>query len=85
MIRTIIQRQTRIAAPLRISMIRNRFYATDKFQERETASENKYIHDKEMAKIKALRDQLDKAQKQLDELEAKAKESKKDVASKDKK
>ncbi|KAJ1668876.1 hypothetical protein EV178_000140 [Coemansia sp. RSA 1646] len=71
MLRSVIQRQTGLVAPLRASLARSRFYATDKFQERETASENKFIHEREAAKLKALKEQLDKAQKQVDEIEAK--------------
>ncbi|KAJ2459136.1 hypothetical protein GGF42_001655 [Coemansia sp. RSA 2424] len=53
--------------------------------ERENAYENKYIRDQEMKKIQALRDQLDKAKKQVDELEAKIGEHHREATAKDQK
>ncbi|KAJ1735829.1 hypothetical protein LPJ61_000335 [Coemansia biformis] len=69
MLRTIFARQARRALPTRTAMLQSRTYV-DKFQERETASENKYIHDKEKAQLEALRAKLAKAAKEVDELEA---------------
>ncbi|KAJ2879254.1 hypothetical protein IWW38_006151 [Coemansia aciculifera] len=84
MLRTIAQRQrTAIVAPIRAAITRQ---YTDKFSERENAYENKYIREQEMKKIQALRDQLDKAKKQVDELEAKIGEHHREsTASKDQK
>ncbi|KAJ2256375.1 hypothetical protein GGI13_001217 [Coemansia sp. RSA 455] len=58
---------------------------TDGFSDRENAFENKYIRDQEMKKIQALRDQLEKAKKQVDELEAKIGEHHREATSKDQK
>ncbi|KAJ1952455.1 hypothetical protein GGI12_006240 [Dipsacomyces acuminosporus] len=70
MLRTTIQRQARSVAPIRATMISSRSYS-DRFQERETASENKYIREKEAEKIKRLEEELAKAKKQYEELKAK--------------
>ncbi|KAJ1886000.1 hypothetical protein LPJ81_006789 [Coemansia sp. IMI 209127] len=82
MLRSVIQRQTGLVAPLRATLAHGRFYATDKFQERETASENKFIHERELAKLKALKEQLDSAKKQVDEIEAKIDQRKREADSK---
>ncbi|KAJ2768521.1 hypothetical protein GGI18_005577, partial [Coemansia linderi] len=58
---------------------------TDKFDERETAFENKYIREQEMKKIKALQDELEKTKKQVGELEAKINEHHREAASKSQK
>ncbi|KAJ2679230.1 hypothetical protein GGH99_005563, partial [Coemansia sp. RSA 1285] len=71
MIRSVIQRQTRVVIPLRASLSRARLYADDAFEKRESASENKYIHEKEMAQLKELREKLENAKKQVDDIEAK--------------
>ncbi|KAJ2664703.1 Stress response protein nst1 [Coemansia sp. RSA 1200] len=71
MIRSVIQRQTRAVIPLRASLGRARLYADDAFEKRESASENKYIHEKEMAQLKELREKLENAKKQVDDIEAK--------------
>ncbi|KAJ2168202.1 hypothetical protein GGH15_001573 [Coemansia sp. RSA 562] len=55
-----------ISAP--VAQVQMRSY-TDKFQERENASENMYIHEKEKEQLKLMREKLAKAQKQIDELE----------------
>ncbi|KAJ2159105.1 hypothetical protein GGF46_003260 [Coemansia sp. RSA 552] len=68
MLRTVFARTAQRAVPARAAMVQSRTYV-DKFQERETASENKYIHEKEQAQLQALRERLAKAKEQLDDLE----------------
>ncbi|KAJ2809645.1 hypothetical protein H4S07_003138 [Coemansia furcata] len=78
-------RQRTLIAPVRAAMQQTTRQYTDKFSERENAYENKYIRDQEMKKIQALRDQLEKAKKQVDELEAKIGEHHRESASKEQK
>ncbi|KAJ1810056.1 hypothetical protein LPJ77_001192 [Coemansia sp. RSA 2523] len=69
MLRTVFARssvRSVISAP--VAQVQMRSY-TDKFQERENASENMYIHEKEKEQLKLMREKLAKAQKQIDELE----------------
>ncbi|KAJ2754774.1 hypothetical protein GGI19_002157 [Coemansia pectinata] len=85
MLRTIVQRQRSVIAPVRAAMQQSTRKYTDGFSERENAFENKYIRDQEMKKIQALRDQLEKAKKQVDELEAKIGEHHREATAKDQK
>ncbi|KAJ1671278.1 hypothetical protein GGF38_000925 [Coemansia sp. RSA 25] len=85
MLRTIVQRQRNVIVPVRAAMQQTTRQYTDKFNERENAYENKYIRDQEMKKIQALRDQLDKAKKHVDELEAKIGEHHREATAKDQK
>ncbi|KAJ2489477.1 Stress response protein nst1 [Coemansia sp. RSA 2050] len=73
-----------LIAPVRAAMQQTHQY-TDKFDERETAFENKYIREQEMKKIKALQDELEKTKKQVGELEAKINEHHREAASKSQK
>ncbi|KAJ2227781.1 hypothetical protein IWW45_006882 [Coemansia sp. RSA 485] len=70
MLARIIQRNTRIAAPLQAAIGQSRMYADDKFKERETAAENQYIHKRQEEQIAALKKQLDEVQKHADKLRA---------------
>ncbi|KAJ2003300.1 hypothetical protein GGI02_003770 [Coemansia sp. RSA 2322] len=82
MLRTIIQRQrVALVAPARMAVVQARQY-TDRFSERENAYENKYIRDQEMKKVQALREQLEKAQKQVEEIASKIDEHHRDSSSK---
>ncbi|KAJ1851308.1 hypothetical protein GGH12_005975 [Coemansia sp. RSA 1822] len=69
MLRTVFARtsvRSVISAPA--ARVQMRSYS-DVFQERENASENMYIHEKEKEQVKLMREKLAKAQKQIDELE----------------
>ncbi|KAJ2787259.1 hypothetical protein GGI15_000865 [Coemansia interrupta] len=66
-----LQRNVRtVATPLQAAIGQSRQYADDKFKERETAAENQYIHKKQEEQIKALQEQLAKAEKRASELQA---------------
>ncbi|KAJ1724189.1 Glycoside hydrolase, 38 vacuolar alpha mannosidase [Coemansia erecta] len=66
-----LQRNVRtVATPLRAAIGQTRQYADDKFKERETAAENQYIHKKQEEQIKALQEQLAKAEKRANDLQA---------------
>ncbi|KAJ2082493.1 hypothetical protein H4R24_001519 [Coemansia sp. RSA 988] len=81
MLRTAFARQSRLALPARATMFQSRSYV-DKFQERETASENKYIHEKEKEQLRALYRKLSDARAELQRLSKHIKEKEEDIKDK---
>ncbi|KAJ1889489.1 hypothetical protein LPJ66_008005 [Kickxella alabastrina] len=74
MLSRFFQVNTRIAfAPLRTAMVQSRSYADDKFKERETASENKYIREKELEHLKALEAELKRLKDENEKLKSETK------------
>ncbi|KAJ1941283.1 hypothetical protein EC988_006802, partial [Linderina pennispora] len=73
-------RQSRLTNPLKTAMIPTARYTTDRFQEREAASENQYMRKREAEKLQALKAQLDKAKQQVEELQSKIDNHHKDAA-----
>ncbi|KAI9479365.1 ATPase inhibitor [Coemansia sp. RSA 1290] len=67
MLRTVFARNARMITSARAAGLQMRSYS-DKFQERETASENMYIRKKEEEELKALREKLAQVEKQVDDL-----------------
>ncbi|KAJ2845020.1 hypothetical protein IWW36_004955 [Coemansia brasiliensis] len=67
MLRTVFARNIRMISSTRAAGMQLRLYS-DKFQERETASENMYIRKKEEEELKALREKLAQVEKQVDDL-----------------
>ncbi|KAJ2615518.1 Stress response protein nst1 [Coemansia sp. RSA 1365] len=80
---TAFTRQSRLALPVRATMFQSRTYV-DKFQERETASENKYIHEKERAQLKSLYEKLNVAKDEVTRLSNHIKEKEEAANSKSK-
>ncbi|KAJ2367804.1 hypothetical protein H4S01_001951 [Coemansia sp. RSA 2610] len=68
MLRTVFARSSRLAIPLQTAGLQRRTYV-DKFQERENASENMYVHEKEKEQLAALRKKIAEVEKHANELE----------------
>ncbi|KAJ1949842.1 hypothetical protein FBU59_000965, partial [Linderina macrospora] len=80
MLYTQFNRQSRLTTPLKTAMIPTARYTTDRFQEREAASENQYMRKREAEKLQALKAQLDKAKQQVEELQGKIDDHHKEAA-----